>query len=462
MTRYKVLKFDDFSDGEGCPSLEDTEKKFKSSSELCIKKGETKLGQKIKSDSLFASAANWLHYDCAFSYREKVYFVAYIGSVESIFYFDVGDGSVTKVYDIPSASCTFYAFIKFRDLVILNYYDSSYANLFCKYSTNGLTMTTWADTNLSSFGSNLYIADYVIVHDRLYILCSDSKIYYTDDGITFVLFVTLDSVYKYDGMEHSNGYLYVLNATSESVSGLLRISLGGEIQDEIIPLRTFYLSSFANFAGGLYFLVVDRFLYKLNSSGPVLVFEFENTVRMTASRESFDLLFFTDRVTDEVIVMDLDEKFSRPFKTMGKPMSIHTEDNFGYTLYSILQRDGSEVKIGIYENDEYISTGNMETRVDSLNESLGVAKQLILIHDPLPANASIEVFYKIDGASAWGSAVITSDTLNSVRKVYDIPKGSEFSKIQAKIEYKTSDNLETPKNAKLYLLYSPIGLSNSN
>ena len=96
-----------------------------------------------------------------------------------------------------------------------------------------------------------------------------------------------------------------------------------------------------------------------------------------------------------------------------------------------------------------------------------IPKALILRHSPLSGasedEATVDIYVKKDGASSWGSAVIESETLDSLRKDYIFPTNiGKLEQIQFKIvKNKSAGNLQTDY-VSLEYLYTPAGLSNSN
>ena len=111
-------------------------------------------------------------------------------------------------------------------------------------------------------------------------------------------------------------------------------------------------------------------------------------------------------------------------------------------------------------NKKFYSTGYAETEIQDLGEIS--PKQIILKHDPLPANSSLKLYFRKDKDSSWGTVLDTFTTLDSVKNIYSFPKGFgavDFS--QFKCELLTSDNISTPFAVSLEFLYLPIGLANS-
>lgn len=456
--RYETINFNNFSDGEQCDIIAPTEKSFESSNDLVIENNKIKLGKKIKGGALFDSGLEDQDYPkkLSFLYSTYVYLLSDDASNCLIKKCSLADGAYTTVKTLDDSGNDVYCFIKFKGYAIASYLNNANTAVLCKYSN--MTMATWADTNLIALaGTDISINDYKIIHDRLYILCSDNKIYYSDNGITFVLLATLDSLYSYNSLEYLAGYLYVVNATNDYIYGLVRISLSGDIQDETISLGSIGFFYHRIFAGKSYILVGRKYLYRVDGSTLVPIFKFDGYAIFIFAPDFAESLFIYSVTGSEIIIMDINEKFSRPYKSLGYVLSFF---RYSFAIEASVQSALNKTKVAIYD-DAYTTPGDIKTFIARLKGGLGTPVQLVLNHKPLTANAWIKVYMKIDNASAWGSAVITSTDLNAVRKVYSIPAGTECSFIQAKIEYGTDDDSETPEDATLDLIYLPTGLVNS-
>ncbi len=459
--RYKTITFDNFSDGEQCDLTVPTKKSFKLSNNLVIQKNKVKLGPKIKGGVLYDSGlgGDVAAYKVDFLYNSYHYLLGDVGGDCFIKKCALATGVWTAVVTLPDSSDVALCFIEFRGLVIVNYRNNAQDAYLVKYSTNGMTMTTFADTNLVALSgiSDFRIVDYVIIHDRLYILGSDKKIYYSDDGITFVLLVALDSSYSYISLEYLSGYLYVEN---HSVSGLVRVSLSGDIQDETVSFGLGVNFYHRVFLGNSYVLVYRKRLYRVEGDNLVLIFEFENSVDFIFSSGFVDSLSFWDYTGKTIFEMNAYEKISRSFDVLATVESINSiHRNYNGIVSSIQMVEEGNKSAVIYENT-YISSGDIQTYLVKL-KAQGAPKQLVLRHAPLTANAWVKVYVKVDQAAAWGSAVTTSDALNAVKKYYDFPAGTELDFIEFKIEYGTDDSSETPEDAVLDFIYLPTGLANS-
>lgn len=463
MSRYKTKIFDNFSDGEQCDLIEATEKSFEKSNDLVIEGNKMKLGKKIKTGALYnmdlSSQADdeWAS-RCSFLYNGLFHIIgSHLVTFECVIkYISVTTGAINTLHTFPAGTNWAYMLLKFKNKMIVSLEDG--ANYKIQYAT--LTAPgVW--NNCGTIGVGLEIMDYEIVGQRLYILTNDKKIYYSDDGIAFTLFVTLDSVYAYESFNYVDGYFYVgaYKAGFYSCS-LIRISLDGEIQNQIVSITSArYFRSFA-FNGNLYIILNRRFLYRVNGSALKPIFKFENKVSILFSFGFVDFSFFYDSTTSEIIAMDIFEKFFRPFPVVSGTDLACTINNFDNLISMALCKHSANAQVILYENS-YTASGNVKTYTFKIPEDLAVPKQLILINKALTANARIKVYVKKDQAAAWGSAVIDSDALNAVRKNYTFPAGTQLSFIQFKIEYITANSAETPEDAILKFIYLPIGLANS-
>lgn len=456
--RYKVVKFDDFSDGERCDILDPTEKSFEMSENLIIEKNKIKLGKDIQTGALYNLAIEVTEYaKMSVIKNNYLYTLGYdtVSSENRIVGINIQTGNIWTVHTFSGGGDETHIFIKFKDKYIVSMLDGTYK---IQYSTN---LTAW--TNCGTIGTGKIISDYKIVGDRLYVLCDDDIIYYSDDGIAFTLLVTLNSSYMYSDLNYLDGYFYLQIRTSSSgslSSGIIRISLSGEIQDNIISLSGIYKFNSFVFNENMYVLVNERYLYRVVGSVLKPIFVFENNCIVVYSFGIIEKRFFWDSTDDKIITMNIFEKFSRPYKVpsaLDRVWMIHQYDNCDTIAIGALS---SVYKAIIYE-DKYYSPGFIETKIYKFPKGLAVPKQVILNHKPLTANAWVKIYVKYDQASAWGSAVIDSNTLNAVRKVYDVPAGTKCNFIQFKIEYGTTDDSETPEDATVDLIYLPVGLSNS-
>lgn len=460
--RYKTISFNNFSDMEQCNIIAPTKKSFECSNNLIIENNKIKLGKKMKGGALFDSTLNSYDFKKKLSFMYgSLYFLATDGSDCFIKKCNPNNGAFTTVITLPDSGNSVFCLIKFRGLAIASYENNANDAYLCKHSVDGMTMTTpWSDTNLIALvGASVSINDYKIVHDRLYILCSDSRIYYSDDGITFVLIVVFDSNFTFDSLEYLSGYLYVSNNTDSFSNGLIRISLAGEIQDETVSLVDIDFFQHRVFAGHSYVIINRKYLYRIEGSSLIPIFSFSDYTYFIFSDNIVEALYFWHSTDKDVLLMNIDEKFSRPYEMHADILEVCSFHDAGYLKVGV-QSSLAKTKVAIYDN-LYAPSGNIKTFIARLKGGLGTPVQLVLNHKSLTANAWIKVYLKFDNASTWGDAVITSTTLNAVRKIYDIPPGAEYSFVQAKIEYGTDDDSETPEDATLDLIYLPTGLVNS-
>ena len=360
MSRYNTGKFDKFSDGEQCDLIEPTEKSFERSNGLAINANKIKLG-KNNSGAMYNTALNSYNIDQKLSFLSSFYVFVFSsdGSDCIIKACHITIPGVAVVDTLPNSGNEAFCFIKFKGLAIVSYIDNANAVNICKYSTNGMLMSAWADTNLIALIGDYKILDYKIIHDRLYVLCDGGQICYTDDGITFVLLVALDTSYNYKTLEYLNGYLFVANQTTESVSGLIRVSLLGDIQNEVVSLGSINYFSHRIFAGNSYILINRRYLYRVDGDSLTLIFYFDSNVAFIFSPEFVETLFFYNYDDDEIQEMNINEKFSRSYSvvaTTSEVYAIHKYDED--KTVSVVK--ATTVKITIYDSS-YIASGDLLT-----------------------------------------------------------------------------------------------------
>ena len=459
MSRFETVIFDDFSDGEQCDIVEPTKKSFKMSNQLAFENGKIKLAKDIKNDVFYALSLYLDGLKCAFTYSDKLYI---LGNNEAtgenrIKRIDTS-GNITTIHTFTGGGNELFRFFIFRDKAIVSMLDGTY-----KIQYASLVMTSW--TNCNTIGAGYVMKDFVIVDNRLFVLCQEystdeNRIYYSDDGISFTLLTTLDSKYGYNDFNSLDGYFYLRLWKYSGENELIRITTSGEIQEEVITADiTYNLKTFV-FNGHLYFLVDKRFLYRVVGSSLEPVLNFENDVLFMESSGIIDFVSFWDSTDDEVITMNLSEKISRPFKVpsaLTRIYSLHKVNNNYTFLLGYLSSDG---KVAIYDYN-YISPGSVQTYTFRPKKGSFSPIQLTVLHKPLTANAWVKVYIKKDGASSWGSAVIDSNTTSAIKKSYDFPTGDDLRTIEFKIEYGTNDDAETPEDAILEFVYLPLELANS-
>ena len=458
--RYKTIIFDDFSDREQCDVITPTEKSFKMSNEIVFENGKIKLAKNVKNDAFYSLSLYLEGVKCAFTYNDKLHILGNdeVTGENRIKKIDVA-GTVTIMHTFSGGGNELFKFFIFRGKAIVAMLDGTH-----KIQYASLTMSSW--TNCNTIGTGYVMKDFVIVDDRLFVLCQEyatdvNEIYYSDDGIDFTLLTTLDSEYGYSDFNYLDGYFYVRLWKHSGENELIRISTSGEIQEKIITADiTYDLKTFV-FNGHLYFLIDKRFLYRVVGSSLKPVFNFENDVLFMESSGIVNSVSFWDSTDDEIITMNLFEKFSRPFNVISaldRVYSIHKVSNNNTFLLGYLSTDG---KVAIYEN-KYISPGSVQTYTFRPEKGSFCPVQITALHKPLTANAWVKVYIKKDGASSWGSAVIDSNTTSAIKKSYDFPAGDDLRTIEFKIEYGTNDDAETPKDAILEFVYLPLELANSN
>ena len=455
--RFETIIFDDFSDGEQCDILKATKKSFKMSNEIVFNDGKIELAKNVKNSALYALTLAAEGLKCSFVYNDCLHILGNDdGSGENRIKKINVAGTISTMHTFSGGGNEQFQFFIFRGKVIVSMLDGTYKIQYADFN-----MVSW--TNCNTIGAGMYIKDHVIIDDRLYVLCvhsSETKIYYSDDGISFTLWVTLDSEYGYDDFNYLDGYFYLRLWKHSGENELVRISSTGEIQEEVITASiTYELKTFV-FNGHLYFLVDYRFLYRVVGSSLEPVFNFENDVYLVESSGIVDSISFWDSTDDEIITMNLFEKFSRPFNVvsaLAKILALHKNSN-AYTF--ALGYLGSDAKVTIYEN-KYISPGSIQTYTFRPEKGSFCPIQATVLHKPLTANAWVKVYVKKDGASAWGSAVIDSNATDAVSRIYNFIAGDELKTIEFKIELGTSDDSETPEDPELEFVYLPTGLANS-
>lgn len=90
-----------------------------------------------------------------------------------------------------------------------------------------------------------------------------------------------------------------------------------------------------------------------------------------------------------------------------------------------------------------------------------IPKQIIIKHDPLLVGTSVQVYFRKDKSTSWGSVVLTSNISASIKKVYNFPKNTKCDYIEFKVLMKTSDTSKYINNPELIFLYQRVGLPNS-
>lgn len=458
MSRYKSVKFDQFSDGEQCDVITPTDKSFENSETLSIQKNKVKLGPKIKNSTPYALTLSESGQEnkcaCFTNTFLNVIGLSAAGKIH-IRKINIQDATISSVYTSVADADEAHILLRFKNIYICSI-DQSGSKI--QYSND--TMVSW--TACGTVGTGMTIKDYEVISDRLYILCSDKKIYYSDDGISFTLLVTLDSSYSYDKFCYLDGYFYLESRkTTAYYASIIKITLAGEIQFETISFGIIYdLDSFV-FNGNLYALINNRFLYKIDGSSLIFVFNFENDCVLVPSLGFLNFAFFFDKTNDSIIVMNLDEKFHRRYLVSGTINEAFLFCQYSDSQFGFVVRSGTFIKVFLYHRDKFNSSGSVESKIMKIPEDLAIPKQLILTNKPLSANAQIKVYVKKDQASSWGTAVIDSNATDAVRKIYNFPTGSKISFIQIKIEYLTADEDETPEDAAVEFVYLPVGIINS-
>lgn len=247
-------------------------------------------------------------------------------------------------------------------------------------------------------------------------------------------------------------------------NSLVRVSLSGDLQEEVISLGYIRGLTQKVFQNDYYFLIGGQRLYRLSGNSLQLIFEFENDNVVFLFTTGVDnLLLFYDEDDDEIIAMNSFEKFFRPFKSdsdLTNVHSLHLSAN-GYYFSPQFVSSDNDVRMAIYNKAKYSADGFIKTEIVS-EKGLIAPIQLTAAHNPLSANAWVKVYVKVDKASSWGVPVITSSVDGAVSSIYDFVAGSKYKFIQFKAEWGNDSNVETPENVQLEFVYLPLGLANSN
>ena len=172
--------------------------------------------------------------------------------------------------------------------------------------------------------------------------------------------------------------------------------------------------------------------------------------------------YFDDSETYFVYFLDKDNVLMNFAKFASMPESdqfwgiiLSTEN-----VYFALTSDDTIQKVEFHStyNEKYESQGDFESTIVDKGEISPM--QLILKHDPLPANTTVKVSYDFNKTGTY-TLVITSDTDGAIKKVYTFANGTKIDFAQFKIELETTDPTKTPDNISLDFIYQPVGLTNA-
>jgi hypothetical protein len=365
----------------------------------------------------------------------------------------------------------------FDDKLIFFAYDSTILSAVAHYSTdNGLN---WSSVDLTSLIGE-YVFGHVVVNDKLYII-SKKGIYYTTDGINYSEYLEFsEEKGKIYNFFHLDGFFYFYEILG--TNNIYRVGPNKSVdlifsnsseRIDCAPLEdTFFVVDtrsdklvFHKYDNISLKKFVEIDLYQdfmKTDETPFIKFLGEHD-----SKLYYDLtvIYFIEndgfKNASYIFSIDKNGVIKAEFDFTSELLANNNENTFfqlfsyGYGFYLFTQDDNVliyKIQDGIYYDSCYI-----ETSVSQMPDS--VPKQLRLFHNPMPDGAKIEVYEKQDFASSW-TKILTSDTANAIKKVYDYPKGSNFDYIQYKIMiYSNVANDDFAKNANLELLYLPKGLS---
>lgn len=257
---------------------------------------------------------------------------------------------------------------------------------------------------------------------------------------------------------------------------------------------------FINYFKGFIHYIFDEDFYRLENDIPILIKKFQTSIFGIQIGENNILI--CERSTDRVFFYLYDgETFKKfgPLLLANQGVPIFATEHYAivatfqtsatnYQFYKVFA-DGSFFKLygisslagmpsgggyfankdllqystgsvmQIYRTDGYVASGTFETTILDLDEHIPIA--LIVKHKPLVANTSVKIYAKSNQASSWGSALINSNTVGAIKKLYKFPAGTKQDFAQFKFELLTTDGTKTPEDVQLEFLYLPVGLENA-
>lgn len=353
-------------------------------------------------------------------------------------------------------------------------------------STGGDTSLFWSDDNGSTFTKvdisavGDYVYDSVVRPDGVYLL-TETGIWFADDGLAYISHYSFsDEVKDPIKMFYIDGFFYFSTRYAELFSVY---KLGDSLEAERIYEGGIKADIFPDDDGGLYIFTIedDYVVIKKYDSQVSLVKRFKISDEYSPSsyedvyihslgrhnnKVYFSLTFkYNDSgyKNDCMIFSINQENFVLPEYKIDLAIAADQEwtffhlYSFGTGFYLLLDSDPAKVYDDSYL-ERYRDTAEIVTSIiDTIDL---IPRQVIVRHKPLADGASVKVYEKQDHASSWGSAIINSNTANSIRKTYDYAKGSKCDYLQFKIEINsTDDDVSAPEDVQLEFLYQESGMS---
>jgi hypothetical protein len=376
-------------------------------------------------------------------------------------------GTPTLTYTFSNSSHLYYALAVFNKFIVWHYDDVATTIKLSYSDENGASFTDVAWSESSSPISHC------ILDKKLYVALAD-KILVSSDGQTFETYATAPSGYSFTKIIPSGGFIFGVMVQNDNIYKIVRVIYDGSLVD----IRTISAS------GGFDIIDSDdKTIVVAKSDGDtVVIYKYNTALGEMTKLISIDTmtlvdveLFYFD--SNEVFLMCRDSLtpyiehtyIIRPttdqvfeFHDLSSGFDITSFVPFKETIYMLAKSDTEDPRIYYISWGDFVVGSIILPIIELFGE---VPRSLILHHAPLPeavdeSVASVEVWVKEDRATSW-TKILTSNTKDSVKAVYNFPVGKNLDYIQFMTIITGNDDDEVPSDISLDFLTVPIGLINS-
>ncbi|MGV9171967.1 MAG: hypothetical protein ACOC35_05260 [Promethearchaeia archaeon] len=502
--RYKKKTFSGFVGGSGSLLYNFTKEQFLQSQGFIVNNDGENLIKRLLEEREFSSECISMYPLPTYNKYLKHHYINYNGYQWGIFYYDDTDTDPDyfgiKIFR-KSSTASAWSLID-----TINGYDEIYgAFLFndrflITGNKDGVGLKTiYSDDQFSSYseedGASFNMSDYDVVHSfngKMYKFAYDDyKLYESTDGLSWTEKMSFEEEGKVVQMEDDGSFLYLLINDGKQKGRLFRIfsdftfdvvtNFSNTPTDMIYLFSSLYVSFLYGESSFMIGEVVDDTFVKHTVYSPPLQekddLEIEDVRILFSDGER---VFFVPRWEDksfDTLYGDIDSKVkNRCIEFDSISDSVFYVHKLGQGINFLAGLKNRKVTSFLVEynsdfdddhdffeyhdqNLKYQSSGEIETG-DFHDEEM-ILKQVIVRHDPLPSNCSVKLYQKKDKESSWSDALIDNCTEGSIKTKYDYNPEETADYINWKIRLESADNLNTPKNIRLTLVYTKRGLENN-
>ena len=366
---------------------------------------------------------------------------------------DISDTSLTAIHTFPADSDRAYIIVYYKGKVCIFYRRTGSLIAYAYSTDDGDTMV--ADDALAH-GEPL---GYHISADNTLFVFTATKIIYTTDGISWIVYHELASTDdQFTGFTELDGEYYAIISNAYDRSYFVKF----DNDNNPVNLRKMNVNGYGTcyaFNNKIYIAIngVSKYNFFIWDKADLnFLFQIDSEVVNTYKFLMHD---------DEYLYFACYRKLVRINKNDGYYIM---EDNFGANIVG-LYIDGANIYVTLSNGtthyfylkrhySSYNPTGFFTTPYIRERQQPGF---LVITHQPLAANTTITIVADLNNAGVYTTTVKSVNTDGTTRTVVDLKAIAECDSLSFKVTLADSSRLNGVVDIELTYLYLPLGVENS-